>query len=424
MKILAIESSCDETAVAIAEGVGEKVTILSNIVASQISIHQKYGGVIPEVAAREHVLNIIPVINEALIKAGLPLRPPATSPYQGEDYPLCSRESKFVQTIHQGKDYPLLSKEGCPSLAEDDESRRASLAEDDESRRAKGGVVDVIAVTAGPGLITSLSVGLETAKCLSYAWNIPIVAVNHIAGHIYANWIDEVTNNEELGASIKFPAVIMTVSGGHNMLILMRDHLDFEVIGDTLDDAAGEAFDKAAKMLGLGYPGGPAIAHNAQLITHNVNKEELQVTSYELRKIQLPRPMINSTNLNFSFSGLKTALLYTLKKDADWQNRIPEYAQEFQQAVVDTLIFKTIQAAKHFNAKTVLLAGGVSANLELRKQLEKAVAKQLPQARFGLPDLKYTTDNAAMIASAGYFMAQAGRFTVWHDLKVDPNLNL
>lgn len=349
MLILGIETSCDETAAAVAQGKNGKVEILSDVVSSQIEIHKKYGGVVPEVAAREHVLNILPVISRALEKS----------------------------------ETPRLTKGGCP----------------------KGGGVNAIAVTIGPGLITSLVVGIETAKVLSCAWSVPVVGINHVEGHIYANFIER---QEE----IKFPAIILTVSGGHTMLVLMRGHGRYKTIGETRDDAAGEAFDKAAKLMGIGYPGGPAISHNAQRITHN-----------DGNKVKLPRPMINSNDFDFSFSGLKTALLYGLKKDNNWKKRIPEYCREFQQAVVDTLVFKAIKAAEKYKAKTVMLAGGVAANTELRKQLEKAVEEKL-KAAFVMPDLKYTTDNAAMVASAGYFRVLKKDFTPWEKLRVDCNLEL
>ncbi len=344
MKILAIETSCDETAVAIIDGQGDKLKVLSNIVSSQIDIHKKYGGVVPEVAAREHALNIIPVVNEALAEAGI--KP---------------------------------------------EQAKSKLA--------------AVAVTAGPGLITSLIVGVETAKALAYAWNLPLVAVNHIAGHIYANWL----SNKKL----KFPAIILTVSGGHNLLVLMTDNLKYKIIGDTRDDAAGEAFDKGAKMLNLGYPGGPAIAAAAEKFSGKVSA-----------KIKFPRPMINSDDFDFSFSGLKTSLLYQLPKDKNWPNRINEYAHEYQQAIIDVLVAKTIKAAKKYQAKTVLLAGGVSANKELRQQMAETVADKLPGVAFGLPDLKYTTDNAAMIASAGYFKFKAKQTINPDKLRANPNWEL
>lgn len=336
MIILGIETSCDETAASIVRGTGEKIEVLSNVVSSQIEIHKKYGGVVPEVAAREHVLNILPVVNEAI---------------------------KGIKKI------------------------------------------DAIAVTVGPGLITSLLVGVETAKTLAYAWKKPVVALNHIEGHIYANFI----NNQP-----KFPALILTVSGGHTMLILMSGHGKYKVLGETRDDAAGEAFDKAAQLLGLGYPGGPAVAACAV---------KLKVKSSKL-KVSLPRPMIESGDFDFSFSGLKTALLYATQRDKNWRNKIPEYAYEFEQAVADVLVSKTIKAAKKYEVKNIMLSGGVAANIELRSQLENAVENKLDGAKLIIPDFKYCTDNAAMMAAAGYFRAKRKDFTAWQRLKADANKEL
>ncbi|PIT94190.1 tRNA (adenosine(37)-N6)-threonylcarbamoyltransferase complex transferase subunit TsaD [Candidatus Falkowbacteria bacterium CG10_big_fil_rev_8_21_14_0_10_43_11] len=331
MKILGIESSCDETAAAVIEAKGDKIKVVSNVVSSQINIHKKYGGVIPELAARNHIKNILPVIRAAL------------SPR------------------------PL--------------SRLAG-----EGKRAPVSGVRAIAVTTGPGLISSLLIGIETAKALSYAWQKPLISVNHLAGHIYGNFI---TNK-----NIKFPALALIVSGGHTELIFMRGHYQFKLLGQTRDDAAGEAFDKAAKILGLGYPGGPAVAQEAMKIINHKSK---------IINLKLPRPMINDDNFDFSFSGLKTALLYQTQKDSEWRKKIPSYCAEFQQAIIDVLISKTVKAAKKHQVKSIMLAGGVAANLELRRQLSQAVAQKLPGINFHLPDLKYTTDNAAMIAAAGYF---------------------
>ncbi|MFH0840924.1 MAG: tRNA (adenosine(37)-N6)-threonylcarbamoyltransferase complex transferase subunit TsaD [bacterium] len=348
MLILGIETSCDETAASIIEVNQNKTKVLSNIISSQISIHKKYGGVVPEVAAREHILNILPVINEALAKA--------------------------------------------------------KIKKSEASKKLAG-----IAVTIGPGLVTSLMIGVETAKTLSYAWKIPIIPVNHIEGHIYANWI----NNQK----IDFPAVILTVSGGHNMLIYMKDHLHYKLIGDTRDDAAGEAFDKAAKLLKLGYPGGSIISKQAELYQKKIDKQKI------VNEIKLPRPMISGQNFDFSFSGLKTALLYQVQADKNWKKKIPAYCHEFQSAIVDVLVSKTIRAGKKMKAKTIILAGGVSANTALRIKLADKVAKELPEANFSLPELAYTTDNAVMIAMAGYFKLKQEK-TNWQELKTDPNLPL
>ncbi|MEI6378942.1 MAG: tRNA (adenosine(37)-N6)-threonylcarbamoyltransferase complex transferase subunit TsaD [Candidatus Falkowbacteria bacterium] len=367
MKILAIETSCDETAAAVVAWQKGRPVVLSNIVSSQIAIHQKYGGVVPEIAAREHVLNILPVIEEALLAAG------------------------------------ITRKQAPKKLA-------------------------AIAVTAGPGLITSLMMGVETARSLAVAWDLPLIDVNHIEGHMSACWLGEKLP--------ELPAVVMTVSGGHNMLVLIKEPLKYKILGDTRDDAAGEAFDKAAKILGLGYPGGPAIAASAATINNYqlsiINERVAPSTSSgQVAKIVLPRPMINSGDFDFSFSGLKTALLYQIQKDssinsgqANWQGRRAEYAAEFQSAVADTLVSKTIKAAKKFGAKTVMLSGGVSANKVLRAELERRVADKLPGTRVIIAPQAYTTDNAAMIGAAALFRLRAGKTIIWSKLKADPNLEI
>jgi len=400
MIILGIETSCDETAVAVVRGNGDKVEILSNVVASQIEIHKKYGGVVPEVAAREHVLNILPVVNEALKKAGI------------------KRENLFLTKPHPN---PL----PC---------RQASLLikERGYKKEEAGKKIDLIAVTTGPGLITSLLVGTETAKTLSYVWKIPAIGINHIEGHIYANFIAPLTRRDR---GVQFPIIILTVSGGHTMLILMKGHGQYEILGETRDDAAGEAFDKAAKILGIGYPGGPIISKYAgKFIKSKINppvggQKSKKIPPSPFIKGGLPRPMIDSPNYDFSFSGLKTALLYQVQKDKKWRGKIPEYCHEFQQAVIDVLIKKTIKAAKKLGVKTIMLSGGVAANIELRKQFKIPVKKELADTIFFVPELKYTTDNAAMIAAAGYFRAINNPKILkdknsWQKLKVDCNLEL
>lgn len=339
MYILGIETSCDETAAAVLGfSPSGRAKVLSNIVSSQIEIHQKYGGVVPEIAAREHVLHIIPVVNEALKKA----------------------EVKPAQ-------------------------------------------ITAIAVTAGPGLVTSLLAGVETAKTLAYVWQKPLIPVNHIEGHIYANFIAPTE-------PIQFPAMVLTVSGGHTNLVLLKKHLRYKIIGETRDDAAGEAFDKGAKMLGVGYPGGPIVSKLAQ--------------AGKADAIKLPRPMLGSAGFDFSFSGLKTALLYGLKKDKNWAKKIPAYCHELQEAIVETLVAKTIKAAKQYRVKTVMLSGGVAANRRLREFLAETVKQKLPEAQFSLPQLAYTTDNAPMIAMAGYYRFKQKKTVKWEKLKMNCNLEL
>lgn len=339
MYILGIETSCDETAASVLSISPQgRVKVLSNVISSQIEIHKEYGGVVPEIAAREHVLHIIPVINESLLKAGI-----------------------------------------------------------------KPSQLKAIAVTVGPGLVTSLLAGVETAKVLAYAWKKPLIPVNHIEGHIHANFISA-------SKRLKFPAIVLTVSGGHTNLVLLKGYLKYQVIGETRDDAAGEAFDKGAKMMDIGYPGGPIVSDWAK--------------KGKASEIKLPRPMIDSAGFDFSFSGLKTALLYTLKKDLKWSEKISDYCFELQEAIVETLVSKTIKAAKKYNARTVLLSGGVSANRRLREVLEKTVQKKLAGVTFHMPELAYTTDNAAMIAMAGYYRLLGKKAVSWDKIKTDCNLEL
>ena len=329
VRILGIETSCDETAAAVVED-GRR--ILSNVVASQIEIHRRYGGVFPEVASRQHVLSILPVIEEAM--AGL----------------------------------------GWDEL-------------------------DAIAVTHGPGLAGSLLVGVNAAKGLALGRGLPLLGINHIEAHIYANWL---TENE-----IAFPALCLVVSGGHTELILMSDHGQYRRLGGTIDDAAGEAFDKVGRLLGLEYPGGPAIERTAQY--------------GDPMAFKLPRAWLGDS-YDFSFSGLKTAVLRIVKKyeSQGKLQRLPlaDLAASFQAAVVDVLVEKARRAAEEYEARQILLAGGVAANKTLRREMAQRSA--LPVL---CPPIPLCTDNAAMVASAAYFRFQAGYRSGW-DLDVIPNLKL
>jgi len=334
MKILGIETSCDETAAAVVE---DGVKILSNQIASQVEIHARYGGIVPEVASRQHLLAIIPILRQAMADA-----------------------------------------------------------------KVSWGSVDGIAVTIGPGLAGSLLVGVNAAKALALARGLPITGVNHLEGHIYANWLNNCQPN--------FPLICLIVSGGHSDLVLMKGHGDYVVLGRTRDDAAGEAFDKAARILGLGYPGGPAIEEASKNGTTSLS---------------LPRAWLKDSN-DFSFSGVKTALLRLVEGEkvllsANQDSQLPtqsDAAASFQEAIIDVLVTKTVTAAKDYRVKQILLAGGVASNKSLRQNLMEN--SPIPVL---VPEPLLCTDNAAMIAACGYYRFQASKVDGL-DLDVVPSLKL
>ena len=325
MKILGIETSCDETAAAV---VADGVEILSNQIASQVEIHARYGGIVPEVASRQHILAIIPVIEQALAEA--------------------------------------------------------KVAWDD---------LDGIAVTIGPGLAGSLLVGANVAKAIASARGLSITGVNHLEGHIYANWLGN--------SAPSFPLICLIVSGGHSDLVLMKGHGDYVVLGRTRDDAAGEAFDKSARILGLGYPGGPAIEQAAK--------------KGKADSVQLPRAWLRGSS-DFSFSGVKTALLRLV--EAGKVSSEADAAASFQEAVIDILVTKTVSIARERRVGQILLAGGVAANGLLRERLIQS--SPVPVL---VPEPALCTDNAAMIAACGCYRFQAGRIGGL-DLDVVPSLKL
>ncbi len=340
MKILGIETTCDETGAAVVKD-GRK--LLSNVVSSSVDLQKKYGGVVPEVAAREQIKVIIPVIEEALIKA-----------------------SQILNSKHE-----ILNK-----------SQKSKI-----QNWAKKNI-DAIAISHGPGLIGSLLIGVETAKSLALAWEKPLIGVNHLVGHIYANWIS-------LDNKPKFPLIALIVSGGHTDLILMRKHGDFKLIGTTLDDSAGEAFDKVARLLGLGYPGGPEIERVARQLT--VDGSQLTV--------KLPRPMIGSGDFNFSFSGLKTAVVNLVHSDeaiVHSKEKKSAVADEFQKAVVDVLVKKTVEAAQKFSCNSIVVGGGVAANTLLRSQMADAATRIDKKVFF--PSKTLSVDNGTMIAAAAFYV--------------------
>ncbi|MEA2572889.1 MAG: tRNA N6-adenosine threonylcarbamoyltransferase [Chloroflexia bacterium] len=360
MNILAIETSCDETSVAVVRN-GRQ--ILANVIASQIPLHQKYGGVVPELASRQHVVTIVPVLDEA--------------------------------------------------------TKRANV---DWSR------VDAIAVTRGPGLSPALLVGVNAAKAIAFARQKPLLGVNHMEGHIYSNWLipEAASAAGETPPEPQFPVLNLIVSGGHSELVLMSGHGEYRMLGKTIDDAAGEAFDKAARILGLGYPGGPAIQRASE--------------GGDPARFQFPRAWLKGT-YDFSFSGLKTALLRKVQeygvvasKPIPWQKQeaeeasghtspaalvpiverelpVADLAASFQAAVVDALVEKTVAAAAEYNAREVLVAGGVAANALLRSWLKERLS--IP---FHYPPIVLCTDNAAMIAAAAHYRYED---SLQHDLSMD-----
>ena len=364
MLILGIETSCDETAAALVEdGVHE----ISSVIASSQEIHQATGGIVPEVAARKQVEFIVPVIEQTLKKAA----------------DVLGERDKSIKGYRD-----VISK------------------------------IDALAVTVGPGLIGSLLVGVEAAKALSVAWNKPLIPVNHLIGHIYGNFLRETSlglggnlkPGEEPPKNIKFPAVVLIVSGGHTDLVLMKDHGDFDYLGGTLDDAAGEAFDKTARLLGLGkYLGGPLLSKKAAECTHNSLIG------------RLPRSKMHDNDYDFSFSGLKTAVVRLVDSLSMGGVPVEVIACEFENAVVDVLVHKTMRAVKDYNVPTLLLAGGVAANIQLRTRL-KNECEELG-VRFFVPPLKLCSDNAIYIASAAYFN-QGGSDRPLSEINADPSLGV
>lgn len=362
MIILGIESTCDETGAAILKIIEKEdgqiiVKVLANIISSQIAKHKKFGGVVPQLAAKLHQKNFIPVLEEALRAAKI--NPPAG---------------------------------GAKDLDK----------------------IDLISAAKGPGLIPALLVGVSAAKTLAWGLKKPLVGVNHMEGHIMAAMLP-MTNYKCQMTKPESPALALLVSGGHTQLVLIESWLEYKILGETRDDAAGEAFDKAAKMLGLGYPGGAKI-------------EELAKKGNP-RAYDFPRPMAKSGDYDFSFSGLKTSVknkieeLKKLNKKLS-QRQISDIAASFQAAVIDVLVGKTIRAAGEYKIKNLIIGGGVSINEALRRELKKSLKKNLPTVKFLAPKKEYSNDNAAMIALAGYFRMKNGDGGSWEDAQADAKLKL
>jgi len=337
MMILGIETSCDETAAAIVQD-GQK--ILSSLVASSVKLHQKTGGIIPEIAAREQSRFIVPVIQKSLAKA-----------------------------------------------------------------KIKPKQLKALAVTTGPGLIGSLLVGVETAKSLAYLWQKPLIPINHLQAHLYANWL------EKKKKTPKFPAIGLVVSGGHTDLVLMKNHGEIKWLGGTRDDAAGECFDKCARLLGLGYPGGPSIA----LAAKNFQKGKTK------NKFKLPQPMLHEDNFDFSFSGLKTAVLNEVKKLKEKKQfnnlNINQLANEIQEAITDVLVRKTRKATEKYEVNSLLLAGGVTANSRLREKFKSSILN----SQLFIPNPSLCTDNATFIAACAFFNYQP---VPWPKIQANSSLEI
>lgn len=344
IRVLGIETSCDETSVALLEARGASIKLLHHETATQIPIHARFGGVVPEVAARTHVAELVSLLERAGVFG--------------------KGKRKF----------------------------------------------DAIAVTKGPGLATALRVGVEAARTLAWSSDAPIVGVNHLEGHMASAWL--MPQNRKRW---KFPILVLLVSGGHTELVLMRDYCSYKILGRTRDDAAGEAFDKTAKLLGLGYPGGPALSKQAE----NGRPDAFK----------LPRPMLHDKTLDMSFSGLKTAvrvLVDSQKRTTNYELRkdLPDLCASIQAAIVDVLVAKTVAAALEAKPKAVAIVGGVSANRVLQVSLAKAVRTELPGVTLLAPPSGFYTDNAAMIAAAGLWRISRSKFDAWQKLDAEPELDI
>jgi N6-L-threonylcarbamoyladenine synthase len=372
MNILAIESSCDETACAV---VKDGVEILGSAVATSTKMHEKWGGIVPEVAAREQLASILPVITETL-----------------RQLPEVEKNQNMYDMINHH--------------------------------------IDAIAVTIGPGLIGSLLVGVETSRTLAYVTKKPLIPVNHVLAHMYANFVHSSSfivprnthnaSNQELRTKNKeltFPAISLVVSGGHTELFLMNNQKDLQWLGGTIDDAAGEAFDKSARLLGFGHGGGAAIENT-------IKNSELRITN-DTSRMQLPRPMMHDDTYNFSFSGLKTAILREVEKHTK-QNTLDEktihyLAYEVQEAITDVLVKKTLNAAHNKGATSILISGGVAANERLREKFLSTIHDKQLKITFFAPPIELCTDNAGYIGSYAFFR---GTPVDWHTVTAIPDLSV
>ncbi len=402
MRILAIETSCDETAVCVIEADGSqgsdfRFQVLGNALLSQVATHAPYGGVFPNLARREHEKNLVPIMSEALQEAGL--LSPGASPIEGVEA-ILARETELFSQLQV-----FLSQYKKPEI-------------------------DVIAVTHGPGLEPALWVGVNFARALATAWQLPIVPVNHMEGHLILSAL--CGQNEkyqvsgiryQVNSKIQFPLLALLISGGHTELILSREWMRYELIGQTRDDAVGEAFDKVARLMGLPYPGGPEIDRLAQQARLSSSNDGFT------KSVTLPRPMIDTNDYDFSFSGLKTAVRRLVEAHQPLSDSMKMLiAREFEDACADVLVAKTMKAVEEFGVQSVAVGGGVSANEEIRNRLAQALKDYGSDAKLLIPPRDLATDNALMIALAGYFRAMQnpsdGGFAEPNSIRANGNLKL
>lgn len=377
MRILAIETSCDETGIAIVETKGttthpKSIKVLSNSLVSQASLHAQFGGVFPAVARREHGKNIIPLLVHALTEAGL------------------AKKLKNTRVLTKKENVALtkiFNKE--PDLF---------AIFQDELLSLKVPPIDAVAVTSGPGLEPALWVGINTAEALGALWGVPVIPVNHMEGHIVASLMHTTDEGKNFTLTPpKYPAVALLISGGHTELVLMPSRGKYKMLGQTRDDAVGEAFDKVARMLGLAYPGGLEISKLAEKAPH-----------HECLSSPLPRPMLKSGDFDFSFSGLKTSVLYAIKKFETLTPRDKELiAKDFEDSVTEVLVTKTLTAAKKYKVKEIILGGGVTANKKIRRVFQETVTREMPDTKLFIPSVLLSGDNGLMIGVAALLRSKS-----------------
>jgi N6-L-threonylcarbamoyladenine synthase len=387
MKILGIETSCDETAITLIEAKGTfsddfSYDILGNALNSQAALHAPFGGVFPNLAKREHARNLVPLLREALRQSG--------DLKDGAQADLAVLAHDLKEMLHREPE--LL--EGITAFALENAAPE----------------IDAIAVTVGPGLEPALWVGINFARALSRMWKVPVVAVNHMEGHILLSMMDEGRLRH-----IDYPVLALLISGGHTELVLSRGYGSYERVGETRDDAAGEAFDKVARLLDLPYPGGPEVSRLAAEARAQNLKGHVAFT----------RPMLRDDNFDFSFSGLKTAVRTAVEERSPLTEEMKcIIAREFEDAVSDVLVAKTLRAVDEFGAQTIVVGGGVSANTHIRAQLKEALAQAGNPAALMIPPPELATDNAIMIAVAGYFKAHDKQFADPDTLVATGNMKL